>query len=729
MKKFIFYFFLFFSFLFFRLSVAQPSEQIYFNELQSQDCGTEAASGNSFPFFPVEHDTMKILVVFARYPDDTWDPSPPNQATQYWPNSLGTNKPTWADQVIRPNTISIGTTNITAFFRDASFNKFFVIGDVYRHLYIFENNSTYYSFTNGRHVGYAVKELLTNIKDSVDYTLYDKFAPNDPTNKRHPDGQVDFILIVFRFFLSSETGTGSGVAALGGTAGNFGTGITQITLDGVNITSESCFGNGSGAISTQRTPWNYNVSCHEIGHYLLGGHRNAMGLFNLLNTNGNSFPSADEREFLGWSHASDSVTSNTTITLEDYATTGDFMKIIRGGVLYYFEYRRRINYHFTPAWTVFYNWTFNQPTSLVPDSSLLIHRYADAESADGRWNFLKGSVYTSRYVVDTINRGNFQDRFFFNTPNRLLGEDIYDMRKDSCVNFTTGAPIHTKRNAKSAGGDTNSCFDIGYNQVYSPWSNPQAPVSSSSDSFAVEILGKTTEGNLILGVYFSNLPQTTPSKPQYLKISKNYVSTGRFYPKLTWLSNKEPDMSTYGIYKATITTPGEDATEYSWIGSTSDTTYIDQTILMYDPQVHYQGGCPPQPVNYTYRVTAVDLTDKESVMSERDSIAGYIDPCVVMDEGDNLQIENPSIKNELLQNSPNPFNPSTSIHFSIENPSFVTLKVYDNLGREIVTLINENRDPGIYFIKFDGSNLSTGIYYYKLIAGEYSQIRKMLLLK
>ncbi|MCX6163292.1 MAG: YCF48-related protein [Ignavibacteriae bacterium] len=83
----------------------------------------------------------------------------------------------------------------------------------------------------------------------------------------------------------------------------------------------------------------------------------------------------------------------------------------------------------------------------------------------------------------------------------------------------------------------------------------------------------------------------------------------------------------------------------------------------------------------------------------------------------------------LYQNYPNPFNPSTTIRFQIKDLRFVTLKVYDILGKEITVLVNEKQSPGVYEVTLDGSSLVSGIYFYKLIAGDFSETKKMLLIK
>jgi hypothetical protein len=87
------------------------------------------------------------------------------------------------------------------------------------------------------------------------------------------------------------------------------------------------------------------------------------------------------------------------------------------------------------------------------------------------------------------------------------------------------------------------------------------------------------------------------------------------------------------------------------------------------------------------------------------------------------------VKYDLLQNYPNPFNPLTQIRYDIPNQMFVSLKVFDVLGREVGVLVNEIRQPGSYLVDFDGTNLSSGIYFYKIEAGEFTSIKKMMLIK
>ena len=83
----------------------------------------------------------------------------------------------------------------------------------------------------------------------------------------------------------------------------------------------------------------------------------------------------------------------------------------------------------------------------------------------------------------------------------------------------------------------------------------------------------------------------------------------------------------------------------------------------------------------------------------------------------------------LSQNYPNPFNPSTTIRYGIPRQSAVTLKVFNTLGQQVAVLMNKTQDAGYHEVKFDGSAMSSGVYFYQLKAGEYAETRKFLMVK
>jgi hypothetical protein len=83
----------------------------------------------------------------------------------------------------------------------------------------------------------------------------------------------------------------------------------------------------------------------------------------------------------------------------------------------------------------------------------------------------------------------------------------------------------------------------------------------------------------------------------------------------------------------------------------------------------------------------------------------------------------------LGQNYPNPFNPVTHIEFQIPESEFVSIKIFNLIGKEVATLVSEEMNPGNYRYRFDGKALASGVYYYQLVAGEFREVKKMILLR
>ncbi len=117
----------------------------------------------------------------------------------------------------------------------------------------------------------------------------------------------------------------------------------------------------------------------------------------------------------------------------------------------------------------------------------------------------------------------------------------------------------------------------------------------------------------------------------------------------------------------------------------------------------------------------------------------WFDNIMILDPNAPLSVDNKINKNisfQLLQNYPNPFNPATKIQYNIAEKSFVTLKVYDILGREVALLVSEQKNPGSYEVNFNASRLPSGVYFYRLISqpldnqdAEYQAVKKLMLVK
>lgn len=692
------------------------------------------------------NDTLKALVIFATFLNSNWDPVNDNSSIiymQHWPGATYNQKPSWADSVICPTTTNIWHPSLTGQLRQSSNGKFWLIGDVYEDLVVTDHDYTYYTSANGKNIGYAVKEIIDKVTPNVNWSDYDRMDPCDADTdgkRNESDGQVDFIFLMLRFAHSSATdGYGyTGIAALGGLSGRFGDSVV-ITRQGKKISASwpGWDGSGSGCISEMPHRWSIGVPQHEFAfHYAFGGDRtNGLGSHNIQ---GGGLASALDREQLSWTFGNiyQPTSNSTNINIRDYATTGDYIKILRNGKTYYIENRRRLNFYSSSNMHK-WRWTLNEPLmSLQADSGLYIYTSNNDEHcfhAYGKWDFSKCSPTKFRVL-----KPPYFFQFIPESVNRFSGLRVMDL-SDSVLDVNCNTVYNTYINPQrpvykafyiGVQGDSNTCFDVDYNEVFSPWSNPGISIGSSSDSLVIELDERHSDGSIDVNVYFTDLLQAEPSKPQFIKTARQYLSSppDAFKTRLTWLKNLESDISNYCIYKGVVEGNNLDATNYQWLGVTSDTFYVDNSVLY----VHGGGSgvCDRDPVKNVYRVTAIDLSEKESVLSDRDSMSVYSDPCGAIEE-DSLISNNITLENKLFQNYPNPYNPNTKINYSLKHDGQVSITLYDILGKKVAILVNEFKSPGKYYFNFNAAdyNLSSGIYFYKIETHDFTQIRHMILLK
>lgn len=259
-------------------------------------------------------------------------------------------------------------------------------------------------------------------------------------------------------------------------------------------------------------------------------------------------------------------------------------------------------------------------------------------------------------------------------------------------------------------GDGKDAFRMTYNQVFSPWSNPNNQrASDDTTHFGFEITNFNS-GVYTLNLYVNSSSGASPSKPQNLTVSGGEWEN----PVLTWEPNTEPDLKSYKIYRKNHSDIWRlAATINAYNGSTPVTTWTDTEV---DVRLS-------QPYIY-YKMCAVDNDEYESLASNVAQIHGRLP------KNNSLKSTEEIINsNILLPNYPNPFNPGTRITYTLKDKDHITLIVYDILGKEVARLVNGLQTKGEHVVNFNGNNLPSGIYIYKLTGSNFNISKKMLLIK
>lgn len=378
------------------------------------------------------------------------------------------------------------------------------------------------------------------------------------------------------------------------------------------------------------------------------------------------------------------------------------------------------------------------------------HYAFDLKNASGRWNWgFDTLVVVPEFIVPGVNNGEFK---IWKTISRNITTGISEyykyylipypdwsaqlLNRDLCwnpPNYKITADFH---------GDGKDAFNVEYNNILSPYSNSSSnnyENPSFNTGLTIYLIAQDPESkNIHVQIcYNDDYAQThyPPSKPQNLKVTPLFATPGvSYYPKLNWEQNLEPGFSNSGTYKIYRAGPtyycSTDPLYYTYITTVSGSTleFVDYSTLLYNGDSG-SDNCPTILQNVHYKITA-NMNGKESVKSERGLIQGYLMQCI-FDPGagnDGLDYKHPK-SFELKQNYPNPFNPITNIKYDLQGDVIVNIKIYDITGREIKTLVNEFKPAGSYIVSFNGSEFASGIYFYKIQAGNFVQVKRMILIK
>ncbi|MEW6653769.1 MAG: T9SS type A sorting domain-containing protein [Bacteroidota bacterium] len=694
----------------------------------------EVAAQSKGRWLPSE-GTINVLIVFAEFPDDNYDIN----NTRWVKGNAPQNMNNWVDQTWS-STPTQGS--LTHYFNEMSGNKLRFVG---KEVHVVAPHTRDWYKTNyavGQRRGNIQKEIIQQLDATWDFAEFDNWDyVADYTYNNVPDTYVDMIIFVWRNIAEDRSDpndlTNLGFYSNYGDLGDIG----DINVDNNQRKVATWFGGqnsipfGSGVtVRNYLTEDPFRNAIHEFAHYLIGGndYHNGFGFWGMLSAWGirSYVANAFERYRLGWVADSTTYTvSNSTQTLtgrtlSDFVTGRNAYRLVINTSpqeYFFIENHQKTSYweNNAPFWGtqdgsvengIYVIRKVGTPNQFNPSSWLQLI------PADGRFNWAVNQSSTLPGGTDLL------PVFKQGTPNRTSG-----YHDNMWIPFSHGSlyspqPIHLTENASGQPqvdirfqGDGNDAFRIGYNQVFSPWSNPNNQrAANQTTPFGFEITN-FSNGVYTFNIYVNTAINASPSKPQNFR----FTYSNPDHPSLAWDLNTEPDISSYNIYRS------YDNTGWDLAGNVTHptNTFIDNAVSFTKPI---------WAKSVKYYLVAVDNTSLSSAPSNQVETTGIMNPQPKINTNDfaNTKVSNENIHNfDLYSNYPNPFNPSTKISYSLPDVSFVTLKVFDILGREIVTLVNEVKPSGKHEVEFDASELPSGTYVYKLTAGNYQTIRKMLLIK
>ncbi len=640
--------------------------------------------------------------------------------------------------------------------------EFDVIGNVFPDLIILPPESNYANA--GKNFSHTNLDALEIIDSWIphdgglgwNWRIYDnwEYDPGTQTfvfNAGNADDYVDMIFMIYRNatykinpndpnedpgeWFGGGWGAFSGAATLGNISFEFQTNDGLIVSSGDGYISQL----GSGLTIRNGGPngkWGTRqISAHEYGHYLFGGgHTNYGGIMggatNALSgwerirlgyinpdfANANGYES-ELRDFIGTgdilkiSVPFNNPSSTKYFLVENHQRTSSYDHLVRGGVI-----QGGLDYTGIGKGIFIYLVTNGQS---YPNS---VHEIL---SADGRWDwYLAGEIqmpsgwppYMPLINKSSVNRNtgktdrNFKVYYWGHPPevkNDWWGiwHSIDPMTKEWTL-------------TRNVMGDEKDAYNIGYIENITPWSNPSTYVEGVPNYISIKLL--EDDNGVITIKVFSSYPSTLalpPSQPQFLK-----VSAVNGFAQLNWAANIEPDIISNGKYRIyRYGAEGEEPPVFTTHIAEINAYVGGQPVTQWtDPNPAVGGGRH----KLFYAISAVDNTSLVSPLSNFD--------WVYWDENWQKSVSgftSQSFEYSLYNNFPNPFNPTTTISYSISKNGLVTLKVYDILGKEVAELVNEAKEAGNYSVTFNASELPSGIYFYTLTSGNFTATKKLILLR
>jgi len=752
MKNLILFFTLFITFPFYILP--QTPLDINCPTLSENPRGNYAITGGKYkPSRNTEGQYLRVLIAFVQFEGDN------SYANDWQTGSL----PGWAYSFISTTTSSqYPDKTFSDYWNEMAVGEFDLIGTVFPDLIILPPENTYANASKSfSHTNLDALEIIDswiphNGPDGWNWAPYDNWKYDSGTqsfvfNPGNADGYIDMIFMIYRnaTFQRDPTddpgewfgggwGAFDGAAALGNIAINF------ITNDGYTVHAPGSPTNISALSSgiTFRTggprgKWEtLGLMAHEYGHYLFGGgHTNYTGIMGGGTYAMNGWERIKVNQIVPMVASGD----GNQYYLGDFVATGNVLKIpipiSQPNSTTYFmveNHQRTSSYdHIIRGETIEGGFDY---TGLGKGLFISIVKYGDTYAtlptekfqliaADGNFDWQYDGDFYAPGFHHTIACSNYVPKTKQINVNRESGKnDRMPRHIEWCITNFYASKWCDKDIygnywlSRDVMGDFTDAFTVSYNNLLTRWSNPSTYVGGQTD-ISIQLVNENAGicTVKVFSTYNSGL-SLPPSKPQYLKVQAGQNNR----PYLTWDANLEDDILRYEVWKKKFI---NGSWQWSFLASTTNNFYLDATEVFCGPP---PAQCENQAYVY-YKILAVDTQLLQSVFS---------DPVIAAVQGsppDKISVDPPSTKKSteysLTQNYPNPFNPTTTIDYSIKAAGLVSLKVYDMLGTEVASLVNENKEAGNYSVTFNASVLPSGIYFYTLTSGNFMATKKLILLK
>jgi M6 family metalloprotease-like protein len=665
------------------------------------------SSGQGGKYLTASGD-LKVLVVFAKFKDDT-------SSHQYWPAD---SYPSEMNNFIDPD-MQTGSThfmNLTNYYKQMSFGNFRVTGRAIGVETPYPMSHYIYGNTKYPERWVANKAVLEAVDDSINYLQYDNWKYiSDYHHNNVPDGKIDMIVVIWRGLVFSDSWNGEMSLGYGQEFSVENHQKRILMCHGGDPATGSC---GSGVTVQywgERSPErNFKVVIHEIAHWLIQvahPYNSVLHTFwgmLTLGTEGicaNSF----EREKLGWLNVIQIEDSIPNAQLSDYITTPSAYKFHltdgNTGEMFYFENHQQIS-------------IYDNGISNPDDKGIFILHFTNDSysgdcvrilASDGFWNWevpLRTDCWGNNLPVFkkvSVNREGYDNRDKI-TVNGIASEFLYSLMKEN---------NQSECNDWSHGYGFKNSFDTTFNNVFSSYSNPPAKsINGQQVNFLMELTGQV--GSVLTARFITQNPlEGKPSKPPLGfdpgKLNTQYQNHTIY---LAWGSDIwdsqpiEPDINLSELqistdsltFNSIYLSANRFYTENSYNYDSTGNSFVRFRVRVRDNQNNWSTWSDP---------IHVKVNDQVIINSDKNQVETF----------------------HLSQNYPNPFNPSTTIRYSVPISEFVSLKIYDALGNEVATLVNEEKPAGNYEVDFNAAGFSSGIYFYKLQAGSFVATKKMILMK